>query len=124
MRSVAQDAATRAGLELHLDLRYARRHPREQLLFSAARELLSNVVRHASANELTVRLYDAAGELELGVEDDGQGFSQERLAEQLADGHVGLASQRVRIEAAGGRMDVESVLGEGTVVQIYLPDGP
>jgi two-component system NarL family sensor kinase len=122
VRSVAQEAASRAGLELRLDLHSTQRHPREQLLFSAARELVSNVVRHAHAHRLTVRLRAAEGALVLAVEDDGRGFSEERLAESLADGHVGLASQRVRIEAAGGRMEVDSGPDEGTRVEIRLPD--
>lgn len=121
VRSVAQQAATRAGLELQAELRYTNRHPREQLVFSAARELITNVVQHAHASRVAVGLVEANGELELVVEDDGQGFSPERLAERLADGHVGLASQRVRIEAAGGRMDVASVPGEGTRVEIRVP---
>jgi two-component system NarL family sensor kinase len=121
VRSIAQQAASRAGLELRLDLHYASRHPREQLLFSAARELVANVVSHAQAGRMAVRLVDRGSDLELVVEDDGQGFSSERLAERLADGHVGLASQRVRIEAAGGTMDVASVPGEGTRVAIRVP---
>jgi two-component system NarL family sensor kinase len=123
IRSLAQQAASRAELELQLDLRYAERHPREQLVFSAARELLSNVVRHAHARRVAVRLADVAGQLELVVEDDGEGFPPERLAARLADGHVGLASQRVRIEAAGGRMNVVSTPGEGTRVAIRVPAG-
>jgi two-component system NarL family sensor kinase len=61
------------------------------------------------------------GELVLVVEDDGRGFPTERLGERLADGHVGLATQSVRIEAADGTMDVESRAGEGTRVEIRLP---
>jgi two-component system NarL family sensor kinase len=121
IRSVAQQAARRADLELRLDLRYPARHPREQLLFSAVRELLSNVVRHARASRVSVSLADAGGELALVVEDDGEGFPPEKLAERLADGHVGLASQRVRIEAAGGRLDVDSAPGRGTRVAIHVP---
>ena len=121
LRTVAQHAAARAGLALELDLRYEKRHPREPLLFSAARELLSNVVRHADAEHVTVRLREGGGELELAVEDDGRGFPPERLAEQLANGHVGLASQRVRVEAAGGSMDVVSSPSAGTRVAIRLP---
>jgi two-component system NarL family sensor kinase len=124
LRSVAQQAAGRAGLELKLDLRYSRAHPREQLVFSAARELLSNVVRHGEARRLAVRLAETDSVLELVVEDDGRGFPPERLAERLAQGHVGLASQRVRVEAAGGRMDVASAPGQGTRVEIRLPRGP
>lgn len=121
LRSVAQQAASRGGLELKLDLRYSRAHPREQLVFSAARELLRNVVRHGHARQLAVRLGETDGALELVVEDDGRGFPPERLAQRLAEGHVGLASQRVRIEAAGGRMDVTSAPGKGTRVEILLP---
>ncbi len=121
LRSVAQQASTRAGLDLELDLRYENRHPRERLLFSASRELLSNVVRHADASRVVVRLVEERSEVELAVEDDGRGFPLERLAERLAEGHVGLASQRVRIEAAGGSMEVASTPGEGTRVAIRLP---
>jgi two-component system NarL family sensor kinase len=121
VRSVAQQTAGRAGLALRLDLHCRNRHPREQLLFSAARELLANVVRHAEATSVGIRLADVDGELELLVEDDGRGFPLERLAERLADGHVGLASQRVRIEAAGGTMNVASAPGEGTRVEIRIP---
>jgi two-component system, NarL family, sensor kinase len=121
LRSIAQQAATRGGLALQLDLRYDTPHAREALLFSAARELLTNVVRHAAADRVTVRLVDAGDQLELTVEDDGRGFPPERLAQQLANGHVGLASQRFRVEAAGGSMWIASAPGKGTRVAIRLP---
>jgi two-component system NarL family sensor kinase len=121
LRSVAQQAASRGGFELHLDLHYQNGHPREQLVFSAAREFLANVVRHANAKNVTVRLAEHQNELELVVEDDGRGFAPEWLIQRLADGHVGLASQRVRIESAGGTMDVASVPDEGTRVKVHVP---
>jgi two-component system, NarL family, sensor kinase len=123
LRSVAQQAAARGELELRLELRYASRHPREQLVFSAARELLTNVVRHAHATRVDVGLHEQGGELELVVEDDGRGFPPGRLAERLAEGHVGLASQRVRIESTGGSMKVVSAPGRGTRVEIRVPGG-
>ncbi|MFL5931541.1 MAG: sensor histidine kinase [Gaiellaceae bacterium] len=121
LRSLAQQAASRGGFELRLDLASPNGRPHDQLVFSAARELLANVVQHAEANRVTVRLASAAGDVELVVDDDGLGFPPERLAERLAQGHVGLASQRVRIEAAGGRMQVDSTPGGGTRVEIHLP---
>jgi two-component system NarL family sensor kinase len=124
LRSIAQQTAVRGGLELTLDLRYPDRNAHDALLFSAAREVLSNVVRHAHAKHLTVRLAQVEDEVALAVADDGQGFPVERLAESLANGHVGLASQRVRIEAAGGRLEVTSAAGEGTRVAIRLPAAP
>jgi len=122
LRSIAQDAAKRAGLDLDLDLHYGRRQPDEQILFSAARELLANVVKHAEATRMTVRLAEVDGIVELAVEDDGRGFPPERHGEQLANGHIGLASQRVRVEAAGGSMRWTSSEGSGTRVVIELPD--
>jgi hypothetical protein len=69
------------------------RHPQEQLLYSAARELLANVVQHAEATEVAVALTADGVDLSLVVADDGRGFPRDRPAEALADGHVGLASQ-------------------------------
>ena len=123
LRTIAQQAATRAGVKIDVDLAYRSRHPREQLVFSAARELLSNVVRHADARQVDVRLFAADADLVLLVEDDGCGFPPERLAERLAEGHVGLASQRVRIEASGGSMQIASTPGEGTRVEVRVPGG-
>jgi two-component system NarL family sensor kinase len=121
VRSVAQYAAARGRFRLDLDLHYHDRHPREALAFSAARELLTNVVRHADASSVSVRLAQSNGSLELAVEDDGRGFPPERLTERLAEGHVGLASQRVRVEAAGGTLRIDSADGAGTRVAILLP---
>ena len=121
LRSIAQQVATRSHLDLRLDLHASGRHPQEQLAFSAARELLANVARHADATHVRVALAQDGGQLELLVEDDGTGFPSERLAQRLAAGHVGLASQRVRIEAVGGTMDVASSPDDGTRVVVRLP---
>jgi two-component system NarL family sensor kinase len=121
LRTAANQAATQGRLALELDLRYGRRHPREQLVFSAARELLANVVHHAQASVLELRLAAQNGELELVVGDDGRGFRLGELPDRLADGHIGLATQRVRVEAAGGKMAIASTPGAGTRVEIKLP---
>jgi len=122
LRSIAQQTANRANLKLRLDLHYGNRHPQEQLLFSAARELLSNVVRHAGAGRILVGLDEDDHELRLVVEDDGRGFEPDGLSERISDGHVGLASQRVRVESAGGTMVVASRPGAGTRAEIRLPE--
>ena len=121
LRSFAGRAAAQARLRLILDLRYPRRHPEEQLVFSAARELISNVVEHAQATELSLALVDEAGELVLVVEDDGGGIPAGRLSESLREGHVGLPAQQHRIEAAGGRLEIATAPDHGTRVEIRLP---
>ena len=121
LRAIAQRAASRARLDLTLDLRYDGAYANEQLVFSAAREPLANVVRHADANVLSLGLFGEDEHLVLIVEDDGCGFPAEELPERLAEGHIGIASQRHRVEAAGGSMLVASRPGAGTRVEIRLP---
>jgi two-component system NarL family sensor kinase len=124
LRSIANEAAARGRLRLRLDLQCPDRHDGDQLVFSAARELLSNVVRHADASGVAVRLAEANGDLVLVVEDDGRGFPPGLPDERLADGHIGLAAQRVRIESAGGRMELFSAPGDGTRVEVRVPGTP
>jgi len=124
LRSIANEAAARGRLRLRLDLHCPDRHDGDQLVFSAARELLSNVVRHADASGVAVRLAEANGDLVLVVEDDGRGFPPGLPDERLADGHIGLAAQRVRIESAGGRMELFSAPGDGTRVEVRVPGTP
>ncbi len=121
VRSVAIRAAERAGVELRLDVEPGGSGKNDQLLFSAVRELVSNVVRHARARVISVTLRPVGDEVMLIVEDDGAGLDPERLGERLADGHIGLASQRVRIESAGGRMSVVSRPGMGTRAEVRVP---
>jgi two-component system NarL family sensor kinase len=123
LRSIAQEAATHGHFRVQLDLHGAGPHAHDHLVFSAARELLSNVVRHASATEVGVRLAERDRELVLVVEDDGRGVLAGHPEAQLADGHIGLAAQRVRIEAAGGRLELLSTPGHGTRVEVRVPSG-
>jgi len=121
LRAVGEKAALRARASLVLDLRYPLRHPHEGMLFVAANELLANVVAHAGASTIEIRLAPEDGFLVLAVLDDGRGFEPATLKERLAEGHIGLASQRVRIEAVGGRLDVGARPGGGTRAEIRVP---
>ncbi|HZO48994.1 MAG TPA: ATP-binding protein [Gaiellaceae bacterium] len=121
VRTLATRAAARGGLELELDVAPHSGGRNDQLLFSALRELVANVVRHAKARSLRVALRPSGDEVVLVVEDDGVGLEPERLGERLADGHIGLATQRVRVESAGGRMSIVARPGEGTRAEVRLP---
>src|SRR5207247_4547943 len=108
VRSVAQRASRRAGFEIQLDLRCRRRHPHDALVLAATRELLANSVQHAAADSVTVRLAEQNGAVTVEVRDDGRGFDAAELPRRLAEGHIGLQSQRERIETVGGSMDVHT----------------
>lgn len=122
IRQVAEVSAVRAGFELSLDLEDVdHRHDQDRLLFSVARELLSNVVRHAEARVVTVALHDSDGERVLRITDDGKGVDPKVLADRVGHGHIGLVSQRVRMESAGGRLDVAPASGGGTIATAAIP---
>jgi two-component system, NarL family, sensor kinase len=120
LRAAGQRAARRGGFRVHFDLSYPRRHPQEVLLFGAARELLTNAATHAEARNVSVELWENNGSIELAVRDDGQGFDLGQLPQRIAAGHIGLQSQRERVESAGGRFDIKSSPGRGTAVEIKL----
>ncbi len=92
----------------------------DDLLYSACRELLSNAIRHAQARHVRVTLEAERGESRLTVADDGTGIEPGALEQRLRQGHVGLASQRTRIQAAGGRLRI-SPATPGTVVEVSVP---
>jgi len=121
VRSLATRAAERAGVQLRLDVEPGAAGEHDQLLFSAAREFVANVMQHASADEFSVTLRPDGDDVLLVVEDNGKGLDPEDLGQRLADGHIGLASQRARIESAGGRMSVVSRPGLGTRAEVRLP---
>jgi two-component system NarL family sensor kinase len=117
---LAQRAARRGGFQLDLDLGYRERHPDEQLLLGVAGELLANAAQHSHAASVTVGLRAVDGELELEVADDGEGFDPSAVDAGLAGGHIGLPSQRVRVESIGGRLEIRSAPGAGTDVRLHV----
>jgi two-component system, NarL family, sensor kinase len=124
VRQIAEAGAQRAGLELTLELDSLPAHKEiDRMLFSVARELITNVVKHAHATHLTVTLHEAAGERILTVSDDGAGFDPAVLSEQLSRGHVGVASQRMRLERLGGRLELSRRPGGGTDAIARIPLG-
>jgi two-component system NarL family sensor kinase len=120
LRTVAERASRRAGFGVDLHLDYPVRHPDEALLLRAAREFIDNAAKHANASLLTITL--ASGDdLVLTIADDGSGFDPRMLDRVVAEAHIGLLSQRERIEAAGGALTIASAVGEGTTVTVRLP---
>lgn len=85
-------------------------------LFLAAKEALNNVVRHARATEVELRITRTDGQLEIAIADNGCGFD----AKTVCCGN-GLANLRERLKGVGGRCDVETQPGKGTTVKLILP---
>jgi signal transduction histidine kinase len=92
----------------------------ETVLFRAAQEALTNVVRHARATLVTVRLSQESGRVWLEVADNGVGFDVAAPAQQDGAGW-GLAGMRERAALVGGTVTITSQPGQGTVVRIEAP---
>jgi signal transduction histidine kinase len=86
-------------------------------LYLACKEALHNVVKHAGASEVSVRLDLAEGDFTLSIEDDGQGFD---AALPPAHGN-GLSNMRQRLKELHGLCRVESTPGRSTRVVFSLP---
>ena len=86
-------------------------------LYLACKEALHNIVKHAGASEVSVRLDLAEGGFTLAIEDDGQGFA---TAVPPARGN-GLPNMRQRLKELHGLCRVESTPGRGTRVLFSLP---
>lgn len=96
-------------------------YPEQRVLLAAARELLTNVTKYAHARQVGVRCVEHNGWTVLSVSDDGIGFDPSSVSDSLTSGHIGLASQRTRIESVGGDLTIDSRLDEGTTVTVRLP---
>jgi two-component system NarL family sensor kinase len=121
LAAAGERAARQGRFRLHLDARPVGRSPHERLLLSAVRELLVNVAKHAEATDVAISLRERDGHLVLSIRDDGNGFDEALLPQRLAEGHLGLASQKARLERVGGDLVIESAVGRGTSAEIRVP---
>ncbi len=94
-----------------------------ELLFSVARELLINAVRHAQASTVTLTVNRRGDDIVVACRDDGVGFSPLQRRDALENGHLGLAACTERVEAVGGTFEITSTPGRGTVIRAVVPAG-
>jgi two-component system NarL family sensor kinase len=121
LRALAATLSRRGSFAVDVWVDGAAEGVHDQLVLSLARELLSNVVKHARAAHVAVRVRRDGEGVVLEVRDDGRGFDAARSADAVAGGHIGLASSVERVESLGGWMEVESGPGAGTRVRAVIP---
>ncbi|HRH35020.1 MAG TPA: sensor histidine kinase [Catalimonadaceae bacterium] len=84
-------------------------------LYRIEQELLNNILKHAEATEITVQLVKDERQISLTVEDNGKGFDP-----SFIQTGAGLTSIKTRVEALGGRLDIQSKPGEGTSIVVEV----
>jgi PAS domain S-box-containing protein len=94
----------------------------EIVLFRSVRELLINIVKHAKAKKVKITIRVNKKNLRIRVTDDGIGFSLEMKATRAyKDQQFGLFNITERIRHLGGRLEVDSQKGKGTMVSLVAP---
>ncbi len=123
LQDLGESAAARGQLAVEFDASGwddDRHGPADEIAYAAARELLTNIVKHAAARTVWLTLHARDGRIGLTIADDGHGFDQRLAERRLAEGHIGLVSQRIRIESAGGSLTIRST-ADGTIAELELP---
>jgi two-component system sensor histidine kinase UhpB len=118
MKSYADDHLRRQGLSVNLEIDdQLPSHPEiETVIFRIYQELVTNILRHAHAEHVSVELYQTDGTLVLAVEDDGDGFDPEAKSEG-----AGITGMRERAALVNGVITFDSEAGEGTHVRVEIP---
>ena len=109
----------RHGLEIQAEWCDEPDYPHEikETVYRIAQESLNNIVKHAKARRVDLRLSCGGDEIVLEVSDDGIGFA----SEEAFPGHLGLRSMRERAMRLGGSLQVESALSQGTRIRAFIP---
>lgn len=81
-------------------------------LFLAVKEAINNILKHAAATWVQIKITTEGDELKLTIEDDGRGFDP--TAAPTGRQGQGLGGLRRRLERAGGNFQCESAEGRGT----------
>jgi signal transduction histidine kinase len=89
-------------------------------VYRAVQESLNNVARHAEARRVEVSMRILAGMLAVKISDDGVGFGIHDGKDPIS-GTRGLRGLKERAESSGGRFDISSTPGCGTMIQLEWP---
>jgi signal transduction histidine kinase len=111
------------SIHLHVEgLKERLPHRVEGIVFAIVQEAIHNINKHARANNVWLTVVRKEMELLTTIRDDGQGFSVEEVEISYATrGSIGLLNLYERAEMLGGRICIESVLGQGTTVSLMVP---
>lgn len=94
---------------------------REIAIFRIAQESLTNVARYANATQVQLSLAEDRDGICVVVEDNGNGFDPDAPPRGKSFGLLGI---RERALMLGGRLEIQSAPGKGTLVRVHIPQSP
>jgi PAS domain S-box-containing protein len=112
-------------IAVHLDLEYDGQTMSENVrmaLYRIFQQSMANVVRHAQASRVDVRMHLNRDQVRLDITDDGVGFNvPENMVGLARDGHLGLVGASERVDMIHGHLLIQSQPGEGTHISVSAP---
>lgn len=87
-------------------------------IYRICQEALTNVMRHADAERVSIFMQQKTDEIYLEIRDNGRGISD---AEQSASSSLGLMGMRERVMPWNGRVEIDGVAGKGTEIRVHIP---
>ena len=121
IQELVKQFESRTNLDVIADLEDVGKPESQQLLHRAARELLTNIGKHAGATTVRVTLRRKGDRILLTIGDDGRGLDPAVVGRSVADGHIGLGSLLARFDSMGGSMHIDSRNGHGTQITVISP---
>lgn len=121
VRELLRQYESRGEYTVDAELEEVGKPDSQALLYRAARELMTNIGKHAHATTVNVGLRRNRDRIVLTIDDDGAGFDPAVVDRFVVDGHIGLGSLLARFDAMGGSMRIESEIGAGTRVTVKSP---
>ncbi len=116
-RATARNADLSVAIDVQGEPGWLSPHTCENL-YSAVREALNNVVKHARASHVQLVLNWQPERLAITLADDGRGFDPQDTPHE---GHYGLELMRETIESLKGELQIRSSPGQGTTLEIIIP---
>ncbi|MCB0211983.1 MAG: GAF domain-containing protein [Anaerolineae bacterium] len=125
-KDIEETQSTKLKLELsahHPDGDISRQEDNiESTIFAIVQETVNNAIKHAKAGTIVVGLKETPNGIYASVKDDGLGFDLEAVMKNYETrGSLGMINLRERAESVGAEFSIESKMGTGTHIAIYVP---
>lgn len=125
LRWLVERQVQRTGVDIQFNADPLEKRASEQIenvCFRLTQEALTNIVRHARAQHVSIQLRRVLSDLELTIQDDGIGFDVDSIIQRATQGNsMGLLGMQERVILVGGNMEISSAPNQGTRIQAIIP---
>ncbi|MCU0474034.1 MAG: PAS domain S-box protein [Bacteroidales bacterium] len=115
-----EEFANRTGLKIQMEIEDVQTEniDRNLSIYRVAQESLTNIVRHADAKKVQIKLRKIKKDIVLLIQDDGIGISPDKIRSSKSLGFLGMSE---RVNQSGGHMEIKAPDKGGTKVSVYIP---